>query len=99
PKRNAMKKMRAKIKAYTEPRSKLYVDIRELVKGLNRRLQGFKNYYLISPIAKKWLTRIDWYVLKRLTIFNNKKRNRRKKHRYFIEAKDEVKHILVKLAS
>lgn len=99
PKRNAMKKMRAKIKAYTEPRSKLYLDIRELVKGLNRRLQGFKNYYLISPIAKKWLTRIDWYVLERLTLFNNKKRNRRKRHRYFLETKDEVKHILLKLAS
>lgn len=99
PKRNAMKKMRAKIKAYTEPRSKLYLSLRELVEGLNRRLQGFKNYYLISPIAKKWLKRIDSYVLERLTLFNNKKRGRRKKHWYLTEVKDEINHILVKLGS
>lgn len=98
PKRNAMKKMRAKIKQYTEPRNKLYLDLRELVKGLNRRLQGFKNYYLISPIAKKWLRRIDWYVIQRLTLFNNKKRNRRKRHWYLMETKEEINHLLVKLA-
>jgi group II intron reverse transcriptase/maturase len=99
PKRNAMKKMRAKIKAYTEPRSKLYLDLDELVTGLNRRLQGFKNYYLISPIAKKWLGRIDRYVLERLTLFNNKKRNRDKKHWHVKEVWDEVKHKLVQLSS
>lgn len=98
PKRNAMKKMRAKIKAYTEPRTKLYMDIRELVKGLNRKLQGFKNYYLLSSLAKKWLNRIDWYVLERLTLFNNKKRNRRKKHGNLKDVRKEMEHILVKLA-
>ncbi|UHA61208.1 hypothetical protein KDJ21_005980 [Metabacillus litoralis] len=39
-----------------------------------------KNYYLLSPIAKRWLNRIDWYVLERLTLFYNKKKNNRKKH-------------------
>ncbi|UYZ22799.1 group II intron reverse transcriptase/maturase [Mesobacillus jeotgali] len=73
PKRNALKKMRAKIKAYTEPRNKLYLDICDLVKGLNRKLQGFKNYYQLSPQGKKWLNRIDWYVLERLVLFYNKK--------------------------
>ncbi len=99
PKKNAMRKMRAKIKAYTEPRNKLYLDIRDLVKGLNRKLQGFKNYYLISPMAKKWLNRIDWYVLERLTLFFNKKRNNRKKHGNLKDVRKEIKHILVKLAS
>ncbi|MFD2658497.1 group II intron reverse transcriptase/maturase [Gracilibacillus thailandensis] len=99
PKHNAMKKMRAKIKAYTESRSKLHMDIRELIKGLNRRLQGFKNYYSISSKAKKWLRRIDWYVLERLNLFINKKRNRRKRHWYLIETKNAVDHLLVKLAS
>ncbi|WP_262422000.1 group II intron maturase-specific domain-containing protein [Bacillus aquiflavi] len=41
------------------------MDIKELVKGLNRRLQGFKNYYQLSPMSKRWLNRIDWYVLQR----------------------------------
>ena len=38
------------------------MDIKELVKGLNQILQGFKNYYSISSIAKKWLNKVDWYV-------------------------------------
>ncbi|WP_028782771.1 group II intron reverse transcriptase/maturase [Thalassobacillus devorans] len=98
PKREAMKRMRAKIKAFTEPRGKLQLDIRELVDGLNRRLQGFKNYYLISSIAKKWLKRIDWYVLKRLALFNNKKRQRNNLQGHMDEVTNQVKHSLVKLA-
>jgi RNA-directed DNA polymerase len=98
PKREAMKKMRAKIKAFTEPRSKLHMDLSELVEGLNRRLQGFKNYYRLSPASKKWLNRIDWYVLKRLTLFNNKKRQRRALHGHLDEVKKQIQHKLVRLA-
>lgn len=99
PKKTAMKKMRMKIKDYTEPRYKLLMDIKDLVRGLNRRLQGFKNYYAISPLGKKWLNRIDWYVLERLTLFYNKKRNNRKKHGRLRDVRNEVEHLLVKLAS
>lgn len=99
PKKTAMKKMRMKIKDYTEPRYKLLMDIKDLVRGLNRRLQGFKNYYAISPLGKKWLNRIDWYVLERLTLFYNKKRNNRKKHGKLRDVRNEVEHLLVKLAS
>ncbi|KAB2327893.1 group II intron reverse transcriptase/maturase [Cytobacillus depressus] len=98
PKKNAMKKMRAKIKAYTKPRNILYLDIRELVKGLNRKLQGFKNYYQISGHSKIWLRQIDWYVLERLTLFYNKKRNNLKKHGNLKDVRREVDHILVKLS-
>ncbi|WP_229180784.1 group II intron maturase-specific domain-containing protein [Bacillus cereus] len=51
-----------------------------MVKGLNRILQGFKNYYSLSSIGQKWLGKIDWYVFERLNLFWNKKRNVRKKH-------------------
>ncbi|MFP5116457.1 group II intron maturase-specific domain-containing protein [Bacillaceae bacterium C204] len=91
--------MRAKIKAYTEPRGKLYMDIHNLVMGLNKKLQGFKNYYQISSHAKKWLNRIDWYVLERLNLFYNNKRNRKKKHGNLRDVRKEFGHILVKLAS
>lgn len=74
------------------------MDIEELVKGLNRRLQGFKNYYQLSPLSKRWLNRIDWYVLQRLTLFNNKKRNKKHKHAYLRETVKQVEHLLVKLA-
>lgn len=99
PKKNAMKKMRAKIKAYTGPRYILYLDIQEIVKGLNRILRGFKNYYQISSSAKKWLNRIDWYVLQRLNLYYNKKKKRRRKHGSFWEIRKEIGHSIVKLAS
>ncbi|WP_163970200.1 group II intron maturase-specific domain-containing protein [Oceanobacillus halotolerans] len=64
------------------PRHKLHVDIGDLIEGLNRKLQGFKNYYQLSPMSKRWLNRIDWYVLQCLNIFRNNKKNRRYKHAY-----------------
>ncbi len=99
PSKKAMKQMRKKIKDYTEPRHKLYMDIKDLVKGLNKKLQGFKNYYQISPLSKKWLNRIDWYVLQRLNLFNNKKRNKRHKHAYLKDTVKEIEFILLKVAS
>jgi hypothetical protein len=59
PSKKAMKNMRQKIKEYTSQRFKFFMPLEEMVIGLNQRLKGFKNYYLVSPIAKKWLNRID----------------------------------------
>jgi group II intron reverse transcriptase/maturase len=98
PSKKAMKEMRRKIKVYTEPRSKLYWSLTELVQGLNRKLQGFKNYYSLSPMAARWLNRIDWYVIERLTLFVNKKRNVRKKHTGAGKVIKDTQGILVKLA-
>jgi len=94
-----MKNMRQKIKEYTSQRFKLFMPLEEMVIGLNQRLKGFKNYYLVSPIAKKWLNRIDWYVLELLTLFWNKKRNKRHKHARMGEVITLTKGKLVKLAS
>jgi group II intron reverse transcriptase/maturase len=99
PSKKAMKQMRQKIKEYTEPRNKLYWDMDELVQGLNRKLEGFRNYYHISEKAKKWLSRIDWYVLERLTLFWNKKRNKRKKHSRLWDVQKMTREKLMKLAS
>lgn len=99
PTKKAMKKMRESIKEYTRKRSELYLDMDELIKGLNRKLQGMKNYYLISPIAKKWLNRIDWYVIERLNLFWNKKRNKRHKHSGIGQTLLMTKYKLVKLAN
>ncbi|WP_134687563.1 group II intron reverse transcriptase/maturase [Brevibacillus migulae] len=99
PSNKAMKNMRRKIKEYTEPRNKLFWSLNDMVEGLNRKLQGFKNYYFISPIAAKWGSRIDWYVIKRLTLYWNKKRNKRNKHGRMGEVIMQTKGILVKLAA
>lgn len=99
PSKKAMKNMRRKIKEFTEPRSKLYWDMQDMIGGLNRKITGFRNYYLLSPIAKRWLNRIDWYVLERLTLFWNKKKNKRKKHARIGEVIKLTNGKLRKLAS
>ncbi|WP_425622745.1 group II intron reverse transcriptase/maturase [Brevibacillus borstelensis] len=98
PAKKAMKEMRRKIKEYTAPRNKLFLSLEELVKGLNRKLRGFKNYYFISPIAKRWARRIDWYVIERLTIFCNKKRSKRNKHAGKLKVIQNTQGSLLKLA-
>lgn len=99
PSKKAMKKMREKIKGYVGNNNKLFLEMNELIKGLNRKLQGFKNYYLISPIAKRWLHSIDWYVIERLTLFWNRKRNKRHKHAGIGDVIKMTNHALVKMAS
>ncbi|MCF6095018.1 hypothetical protein L1765_13715 [Microaerobacter geothermalis] len=99
PSKKAMKKMRQQVKDYLAPRNKLYVDIQDLVKGLNRKIYGWKNYYSISPIGAKWLNRIDWYILERLTLFWNKKKNKRHKHARMGEVRKITKHTLAKLTT
>ncbi|MGL4819359.1 MAG: group II intron reverse transcriptase/maturase [Bacilli bacterium] len=98
PKKNAMKKMRAKIKEFTSSKYKLRLDLKDLVIGLNRRLRGFRNYYQISPHSKIRLNQIDWYVLERLTLFYNRKVSNRKKHGNMKPVLDQVGYLIVKLA-
>jgi RNA-directed DNA polymerase len=99
PSKKAMKVMRRKIKEYTAPRNKLFWSLDEMVQGLNRKLDGFKRYYFISSIAKQWGRKIDQYVLKRLTIFWNKKRNKRRKLAYMNEVYMLTQGRLVKLSA
>jgi RNA-directed DNA polymerase len=80
PSRKAMKKMRQRVKEITEPRNRLYWSMQRMVKELNPVIQGWKNYYSIDIFANQFLNKIDWYIRKRLTLFWNKKLNRRNKH-------------------
>jgi hypothetical protein len=99
PSKKAMKKMRKQIREFTAPRHRLFMAMTDMIQGLHRKLQGYKNYYLISPIAKRWLNRIDWYVLERLTLFWNKKGNKRRKHSKMSEVIRLTQGRLIKLAS
>ncbi|MFC5647700.1 group II intron maturase-specific domain-containing protein [Paenibacillus solisilvae] len=80
PSKKAMKKMKEKIKEVTEPRNRLFWTMNQMVKELNPKIQGWRNYYAMDSFADQFLNKIDWYIRKRLTLFWNKKRNRRKKH-------------------
>jgi group II intron reverse transcriptase/maturase len=80
PSKKTMKKMRKRIKEITEPRSRLYWTMQRMVEDLNPVIQGWKNYYGFDSFGNRFLNKIDWYILKRLTLFWNKKHKRRNKH-------------------
>nr|WP_246608769.1 group II intron maturase-specific domain-containing protein [Paenibacillus agaridevorans] len=72
--------MKEKVKEVTEPRNRLFWTMNEMVKELNPKIQGWRNYYAMDSFAIQFLNKIDWYIRKRLTLFWNKKLNRRNKH-------------------
>ncbi|MNR22184.1 Group II intron, maturase-specific domain [compost metagenome] len=80
PSKKAMKKMKEKVKETTEPRNRLFWTMNKMVEELNPKIQGWKNYYAMDSFADQFLNKIDWYIRKRLTLFWNKKQNRRNKH-------------------
>src|SRR5699024_1727129 len=79
PSKKDMKSMKATFIEYISPRSKLILKTDQLIKGLNRKIVGMRNYYYISAISQKWLDKIDWYVRELLIIHNNKRRIKRRK--------------------
>lgn len=82
PSKKAMKKMKEKVKEVTEPRNRLFWTMNRMVEELNPKIQGWRNYYAMDSFADLFLNKIDWYIRKRLMLFWNKKRNRRKKHSF-----------------
>jgi hypothetical protein len=73
-----MKKMRAKVKEDTASRSLLPLKINDLVKKLNPKIIGWRNYYtkVDKGAANGFLAKIDWYIRRRLMIFCKKKYKR-----------------------
>jgi group II intron reverse transcriptase/maturase len=78
PSKKAMKKMRAKVKEDTASRFLLPLKINDLVKKLNPKIIGWRNYYgkVDKGAANGFLTKIDWYIQRRLMIFCKKKYKR-----------------------
>lgn len=64
PSQQAMKRVRAKIKALTG-RGRCGMDIRELISRINPILRGWGNYFRTGNAAIKFV-QIDWYVVGRL---------------------------------
>lgn len=78
PSRKAMKKMRATVKELTAPRYVLAKQPADLVKELNPKIRGWRNYYakVDKGAANGFLSKIDWYIRRRLMIFCRKKYKR-----------------------
>lgn len=73
PSKKSMQKMRDNIKKVFEYRSRLLLSIKDIVKILNPRIRGMKNYY--SRIySHKQLSKIDYYIVRKFNIWYNRKR-------------------------
>lgn len=99
PSKKAMEKMRQTIKQVLASRAMLLKDMEYLKEILNLKIRGWKNYYGIRT-AKRWLNSIDWYVIRRYTIWYNKKHQRRNHMSRVSEVRKEVyERGLLKLAA
>lgn len=76
PSRKAMKKIKAAIKSNVNSRSLLVANEEDLIKNLNPKITGWKNYYT-TKTSDKWMRALDWYVICTFTRWYNKKHQRR----------------------
>ena len=76
PSRKAMKNMKAEVKRNVNRRSLLVAKEEDLIKNLNPKITGWKNYYSTKR-NKKWMQALDWYIICTFTRWYNKKHQRR----------------------
>ena len=77
PSKKAMKKMKRTVKESINQRY-LLVKTEELIKVLNPKITGWRNYYKTRN-DRKWMRAIDWYILCTFCRWNNKKRQQTRK--------------------
>ena len=70
-----MTAIHAKLRQQTQ-RSRLYVDLGDLVRGLNWIIDGWRRYFEVGN-STKWLASLDWFVRQRLWGFLRKRRGTR----------------------
>ena len=76
PSRKAMKKMKSAMKSNVNSRSLLVASEEDLIKNLNPKITGWKNYYT-TKTSGKWMKALDWYTVCTFTRWYNKKHQRR----------------------
>lgn len=77
PSRKAMKKMRDRIRETLGPRHTLPLELKTLVDRMNPKIRGWRNYFKTNT-SIKWMAQLDWYILKKFTIWYNKKHESRR---------------------
>ncbi|WP_246358749.1 group II intron maturase-specific domain-containing protein [Paenibacillus phytorum] len=84
PSKKAMKKMRTRLKEETASRGRLNWSLKLMVELLNPMIQGWRNFYAHQDVdrsmANRFLTKVDWYILRRLRQFWNNKHRKRKRN-------------------
>ena len=78
PSNKAMQKMRDNIKKVFSSRSTLLLDVQSMIKTLNPKIIGMRNYYGLKNAGKQ-LNKMDWYIIKKFTLwYNYKTQNKRR---------------------
>lgn len=80
PSKKAMESMKDKIREVVDNRTTLKNSLEEMIKVLNRKLQGFKNYYKLRYISPQ-LKQLDWFIQVKVTRWYNYKRQIRPRMR------------------
>ena len=75
PSNKSMKKMRANIKAVFASPSRLQWSIEDMIKMLNPKVVGMRNYYT-RRFSRQKLWKIDKYINRKFTKWYNRKRQR-----------------------
>lgn len=78
PSKKAMKKMKSVIKEKVNSRSLLVAREEDLIKTMNPKITGWRNYYQTKTNCK-WMQALDWYIICTFTRWYNKKHQRRSK--------------------
>ncbi|QQZ58612.1 group II intron reverse transcriptase/maturase [Paenibacillus sonchi] len=86
--KKAEERIRGVVKNRLAPPSMRSRSFAEQVEWLNPKIQGWRNYYYTN-YSQKRLTKLDWYILQRLTRWYAKKRQRRR----WMSSLSEVKYI------
>jgi RNA-directed DNA polymerase len=74
-----MQKMRDNIKGVFASRATLLLDIQKMIEILNPKIIGMRNYYGLKNAGKQ-LNKIDWYIIKKFTLWYNYKTQNKRRH-------------------
>ncbi|WP_313133728.1 group II intron reverse transcriptase/maturase [Anaerocolumna sp.] len=78
PCKKAMKKIKATVKVNVNSRQLLVAKEEDLIKNLNLKITGWRNYYQTNT-SNKWMQALDWYIICTFTRwYNNKHQGRNK---------------------
>lgn len=79
PSKKAMQKMRDNIKGVFANRSTLLLDVQKMIGILNPKIIGMRNYYGLKNTGKQ-LNKMDWYIIKKFTLWYNYKAQNKRRH-------------------
>ena len=79
PSKKAMQKMRDNIKGVFASRSTLLLDVHKMIEILNPKIIGMRNYYGLKNAGKQ-LNKMDWYIIKKFTLWYNYKTQNKRRH-------------------